>query len=132
MENVTINSSEVNLNLYAIRSKDGKWLRAKGYSGSGQAWVDDINKAKIYPKIGPARRQVTWWSNNFPKYGIPDLVKLTVTGFEILDEESRVKKSQDKKAEAEAKRNERIAKQKLEDAEKALAKAQENLSRLKN
>lgn len=45
----------VRLDFYAVRNRDGKWLRSKGYGGFGKCWVDDISAAKIYGKPGPAK-----------------------------------------------------------------------------
>jgi hypothetical protein len=81
------------LELYAVRNKKGQYLRSKGYGGYGPSWVDDLQKAKIYPKIGPARSQVTFWANNYPRYGTPEIVVLTVTASQVLNEEDRVKKA---------------------------------------
>jgi len=59
------------LTFYIIKSKDGKYLRAKGYQGYGNNWVDDIKSAKVYQKIGPARSNVTFWASTyFPKNNI--------------------------------------------------------------
>lgn len=64
------------LELYVIRAADGKFLRAKGYQGHGQCWVESIQDAKVYMRPGPAKAQVTWWTQNFPEYGIPEVVIL--------------------------------------------------------
>lgn len=82
------------LTLYVIRSQDGKYLRSKGYQGSGECWVTDINKAKMYAKIGPAHAQVTWWANAYPKFGVPDIVPLIATPGDPIDQTDRVKKAQ--------------------------------------
>ena len=89
------------LTLYAVRSQDGKYLRSKGYEGSGECWVTDINKAKLYSKIGPAHSQVTWWANAYPKFGIPVIVPFIATPGEPIDQTDRVKKSQRTKQLAE-------------------------------
>lgn len=91
--NTIVETVEVELNFYAVRSKDGKWLRSKGYGGSGESWVSDITKAKIYGKIGPARSQVTFWAKNYPEFGIPDIVLISTGKCNILDEGDRVKKA---------------------------------------
>lgn len=83
-------TEEVNLNFYAVRSQDGKWLRSKGYGGGGESWVEDITKAKIYSKPGTAKAQITFWAKNYPKFGIPDLVKITTGVCEYLDQTERV------------------------------------------
>ena len=85
------------LTVYVVKSKDGKYFRSKGYSGYGESWVDDIKKAKVYLKIGPARSQVTFWSGAYPEYGVPDIIELTVTGTRVLDEGLRVSKALKKK-----------------------------------
>jgi len=90
------------LTFYIVKSKDGKYFRAKGYSGYGQSWVDDIQSAKVYQKIGPARTQVTFWASEYPKFGTPDIIELTVTGSKVLDEGERVKKALIKKQRAKA------------------------------
>lgn len=97
--------NEINLDLkfYAIRSKDGKWFRAKGYNGHGDNWVDSVSKAKIYTKIGAARGQITWWANNYPQFGIPNLIELFCDKGIILDESERIKKSFAKKQREEEK-----------------------------
>lgn len=101
------------LELYVVKSRDGKYFRAKGFSGSGESWVDSITKAKIYPKLGPARTQVTWWADRFPDYGVPSIIVLTVTGTRVLDESDRVKKSIFKKNKAELDRKLHWASQRL-------------------
>ena len=90
------------LTFYIVKSKDGKYFRAKGYSGYGQSWVDDIQSAKVYQKVGPARTQVTFWASEWPDYGVPDIIELTVTGSKVLDEGDRVKKALVKKKKAKA------------------------------
>ena len=117
--------------LYAVRNSDGQYFRAKGYSGGGASWVDDINKAKIYGKTGGARGTITWFANNHPKYPTPDLIKLTVTGIEVIDESARVAKAKQKKLTEEANRKKAQAERELKDAERKFAEAQETLNRLK-
>lgn len=84
-------TEEVILNFYAVRSQDGKWFRSKGLYGSGNSWVEDLTKAKIYSKPGPAKSQITFWAKNYPEFGIPDLVRITTGVCEYLDQTERVK-----------------------------------------
>lgn len=84
-------TEESNLTFYAVKSLDGKWFRAKGYEGSGNSWVDDITKARIYAKPGPAMSQVTFWAKNYPQFGIPDLVRIKMGVLEYLDQTEEVK-----------------------------------------
>jgi len=81
------------LTFYVVRSKDGKYFRSKGYGGYGNSWFDDVQKARVYQKIGPARSQVTFWANAYPKYGVPDIIELTVTGTKVINEGDRVNKA---------------------------------------
>ena len=118
------------LMLYAVRNRDGKYFRAKGFGGCGETWVDSLNKARIYPKPGPARSQVTFFANNYPKFGVPDLVELHVTEVVVLAERERVKKSQDRKAKEEAADAERHAQWEKEQAQIKLNEAQTTLKRL--
>ena len=115
--------------LYVVRNAKGQYFRAKGFSGSGNTWVDDINKAKIYGKIGGARGTVTYFAQD-TNYPIPDIVKLTVTGMEVIDESARVKKVLDKKAKEKQEREARNAKYQLEQAKARLASAEAELKRL--
>jgi hypothetical protein len=126
--------SEINntLILYAVRNSQGQYFKAKGYSGSGASWVDDINKARIYGRTGGARGTITWFATNHPKYPTPDLIKLTVTGIEVMDETKRVEKAKQKKATEEANRIKRQAENQLKDAERKLAEAQATIKKLKN
>jgi len=117
--------------LYAVRNRDGKYFHAKGYGHCGATWVDDIKKARIYPRPGPARARVTYFVTNYPQFGVPELVELRVTEVVAAKEEDRVQKSQQRKQAAEARRAERQAKYDLERAEHKLKEAQDELNRLK-
>lgn len=121
----------VDLKFYAVRSKNGKWLRAKGYSGSGESWVTDILDAKIYPKMSNARRQITWWSNHSPDYGIPEMVEFSITTGTIIDESDRVKKSMEKKKQKKEMAEINQRKWDLKRAEDKLKEAQEKYNELK-
>ena len=118
------------LKFYAVRSKDGKWLRRKGYGGSGDCWVDELSKARVYNKIGPARGQANWWFKNYKSFGCPDIVVFTVTATEVINDEDRIAK-QIKVKEKKAKIAElQLAKRRLEDAENKVKEAQINLKKL--
>lgn len=117
--------------VYVVRNSSGQFFRAKGYGGGGDTWVNDINKAKIYGKIGGARGTITWFANNYPNYPTPELIKLTVTGMEVIDETERVRKAKEKKAKAEAERQKANAERALKDAEENFKRAKNTLDRLK-
>jgi len=86
---VTVPMTE-SLTFYAVKNKEGKWFRRKGYSGYGDTWVEKITSARIYAKIGGARSVVTFFAKNYPTYGVPDLVVLKVIEMGIIDETERV------------------------------------------
>jgi len=81
------------LKFYIVRNQSGQYYRAKGYGGYGSSWVDDIEKAKVYGRIGPARSQVTFWTSNYPKYGAPVIIELHAIEGKVLDETERVAKA---------------------------------------
>lgn len=126
METLTINNELV---LYVVRNSNGQYFRAKGFNGYRESWVNDINKAKIYGKIGSARSTVTYFAQN-PKSPVPDIVKLTVTEMEVIDEKDRVQKVLDKKAKEEKERKARDAERQLKEAQARFDAAQAELKRL--
>lgn len=82
------------MKIYVIKSKDGKYFRAKGYNSyNSDSWVDDLDRARIYTKIGPAKSQVTFWYNNYPEYGCPDILEFELVNPTILDMEKLTKKA---------------------------------------
>ena len=119
------------IDLYVIRNKEGKYFRAKGYGGSGPTWVDDVNKCKVYTKLGQARARVTWFTREWPDHGIPDILKLIVTSAQVLDESARVKKAVTKLEEEKIAREKRDAKQALEAAQRDFDSADARLRRLR-
>jgi hypothetical protein len=123
--------SKIELELYAVRNKSGSWFRAKGFGGGGASWVDDISKAKIYPKIGQARNRVTFFATNYAAFGVPEIVKLKVTEFEVLDETKRVAKAIKNKEQKQARYIAASLKRKRDAAERELKAAQERLDKLK-
>jgi len=127
----TAEKIEINIEFFAVRSKDGKYFRSVGFSGRSN-WVDDIKKAKIYPKIGGARGRVTWFAKNYPEYGVPDIIKITANQAVILNEAERVDKAIKSKEEKELKRQKEQAKRKLKAAEDEFIRASENLRKIKN
>jgi len=112
--------------LYAVKSKDGKWFRAKGFGGYGDSWVDSLDNAKLYTKIGQARSRVTFWATNFPEYGIPDIVMIKAIATAVLDEDDRVKKILKKKLNEKERQALRDRKQELKEATKRLVEAQQD------
>jgi hypothetical protein len=107
-DEVIIKTETVDLNFYTVRSQDGKWLKKKpsyyhGSNGSG-SWTNDISEARIYSSTRGPKSQITWWTKNYPKYGVPYLVKITSGTCAYIDQEKRVSDSIKKKLIEEAKR----------------------------
>jgi hypothetical protein len=121
---------EINIEFFAVRNKEGKYFRSIGFSGKSN-WVDDIKKAKIYPKIGGARGRVTWFATHYPEYGIPDIIKITASEAVVLNEAERVDKTIKKKEEKELKRQKEQALRNLKTAEEELVRAVKNLENKK-
>ena len=116
--------------IYAVRNQEGKFFRSKGYGGYGQTWVDDINKAKTYTKIGQARSRVTFFANTYPAFGIPDIVEFTVTSGVVLDEGNRVKKAMNDKAKARLNQTINNAKRDIDKLQVKLGNAQHDKEKL--
>lgn len=76
---------------YALINHENKFFRNKGYSGYGDNWVDNISKARIYPKIGSAKAQITFWGKNYPKFPVPRLVEITGNITKIIEQAERIK-----------------------------------------
>jgi hypothetical protein len=127
-----MNLPDIKLDLYVVVNQEGKFLRAKGYGGSGKSWVDTIDQAKIYGTLGKARSQVTYWYTHFPQYGMPQIVKLNAIGSEILDETERVNKAREKKLLEKANYTKRCEEYKLNMAQEKLIEAQNVIDKLKN
>lgn len=66
------------MKVYIVQNQEGKYFRAIGYAGFGKSWVDEIEKARLYTKIGPARSRVTFFSKNYPNYGVPKLIEFNL------------------------------------------------------
>lgn len=92
---------DVPLTFFLIRNQEGKFFRAKGFSGHGQSWVEDVRDAKVYQKLGQARSRVTFFANNYPEYGIPEILTITAVNAVVLQETKRVAKAIQKKQDKE-------------------------------
>lgn len=84
------------LTFYAVRSSDGKFFKRYGWHLKYQdMFVDDIGKARIYAKPGPAKSRITVFAKRFPTEQKADLVELHITNISIFDEATfkKIKKS---------------------------------------
>jgi hypothetical protein len=119
------------ITLYAVRNRDGKWFRSKGYGGYGETWVADIGKAKLYTKIGQARGRVSFFAGKWPEHGVPDIVEFTATMTAVLPEAGRVSEVAERKARQEAARAVRIKQAEVERATRDKQDAEARLARLR-
>lgn len=110
-----------NIDLYLVYNpKTNMWLKSKGYGGSGKCWVEEIKNARIYTRIGSARSQVTWWSKNYPNFGIPQVMKYIANFAEVIDETVRVKQSIQNEEDREKRQLARLAKKKIKEINKEM------------
>lgn len=127
----TKDTGEIELNFYIIRNKEGKYFRRKGYGGYGDNWVTDVLKARVYSKIGPARGVVGFYANNYPSYGVPDLLHFKVSDFTVIDETARVTKAKERKEKSKTAQKIREKEWEIQHAQQQLEEAQATLNRLK-
>lgn len=121
----------ITLTLYAVRNREGRWFRSKGYGGYGDTWTADVSKAKTYTKIGQARGRVSFFASRWPEHGVPDLVEFTATETAVLPEAGRVAKVAEKKAVQEATRKVRETTTAIERATRDKLDAEERLAKLR-
>lgn len=65
------------MKLYVIRAQSGLFFRPAGMSGRSQ-WVEKLEQAKFYAKMGVAKSQVTTWYRTCPTKGAPDILEFTL------------------------------------------------------
>lgn len=123
---VIISALPIDLEMFTVINNKGQYFRAKGYGGGGETWVDDIKKAKIYGKVGPARSLVTWFANHHPKYPTPKIGVLLATQCIIVDESVRVNNAKVSKEKKELQAAISLAKRELQSAENKLKSAHKN------
>jgi len=124
---------EDTVSFFAVRNREGKWYRARGFGGSGDSWVDTFGHARIYHSAASARRVVGFWYKNYPEYGIPEIVRFTATVAEVLDEAARIAEKEATEERRAQNREVNRAKRKIsklkkeqKEAEKKLAEMQKN------
>lgn len=118
---------DIEIDIFVVRNKEGKYFRAKGYGGYGQTWVDNIKSARLYSKIGAARAIVTFFASKYPSYGVPEILRLTVSGMAVVDDKDRVTKVLKAKRKAEEEQDLRNAEHALQQAQKRYADAKVEL-----
>lgn len=82
------------LTIYAIQNFEGKYFKSRGLNTYNRTrWVNELKNAKIYLKIGNARKVCTYYANTFPEHGIPSLVELNISEIKIINETDRINKA---------------------------------------
>jgi hypothetical protein len=119
------------LTFFVVMNSEGKYFRRKGHGGYGDTWVEDIQRARVYAKIGGARGTVTFFANEYPQYPPPSIIKMTVTATEVIDETARIQAAIAKKKKQEEEYEVKEREHKLEDAKKALERAKKRLKEVK-
>lgn len=111
--------------IYFIRNKSGKFFRSKGYGGYGDSWVDTMEKAKMYTRIGTAKAQITFWFRRYPLLGCPDLLSFSIdpAAVTVIDMTDDTVKRIQKATIKELRREERNREWRLESAQRDLDKA---------
>lgn len=122
--------SETSFEIYAVRNREGKWFRAKGFTGK-RSWADALADAKLYTKIGQAQSRVTYFATRYPEFGIPDVVKLTVKSFEIIDQTERIKKLFIKKEKQKITQEKQAIKYAKEQQERVIQHSKNNIQNAK-
>lgn len=122
------------MNIYVVRSKDGEFFRAKGFGRSGENWVESLDKARLYTKIGPAKGTVTYFAKNYPEYGTCDILEFTldVSQAKVMDMSQTTAKSIKKIKDRELAQEQRRVKyelERLEADEKRIAARRKELKR---
>jgi hypothetical protein len=110
---------------FGVRNRDGQWFRRKGYGGSGDSWVVDLKKARIYNKIGPARAVVSFFAERYPSYGVPAIVEFKVQESRVIDETERFQKKQQLEMKKAGTRKIEMNRERLQRAQEDFRKAQE-------
>lgn len=83
------------MKLYVVRNKEGKFFRSIGYGGTGANWVEGLDKAKFYTKIGQAKSRCTYFAGHYPQFGVPEVLEFdlnTITPV-VISMEQHVTKS---------------------------------------
>jgi hypothetical protein len=106
------------MKLYVVQNREGKFFRSVGYNGGHTGgvkgnWVDTLDKAKFYAKIGQAKSRVTFFYKAWPSFGCPDILEfeIDVAMAKVLDmkaaTDKKIAKARKVEAEKQSERAER-------------------------
>lgn len=100
------------MKLYVVRNKQGKFFRSVKHAWCGGSWVDGLDEAKFYAKIGQAKGRVTYLHKDDPSYGCSDILEfdLDPAQAKILDmqgeTDKKIKRANEKALKQEISRRE--------------------------
>lgn len=122
------------MNLYVVRNREGKYFHSIGYGGGGDNWVDSLDKAKFYAKIGQAKSRVTYFTKNWPDYGTPDILEfvLNVKQAKVIDMKETTKKSIERIVKRELDQEKRNAQWQIESLQRQQNEINDKIKRLKS
>ena len=119
------------MKLYTLINHEGKYYRSIGYGGSGGNWVDTLEKAKFYPKIGQAKGRVTFFYNYDKKFPCPQILEFDLSNPVVIDAVEETKKRILKAEERDAKKQEARQREKLVEAEKEHQRLKHKIAQIK-
>ncbi len=122
------------MTIYVVRNREGLFFHPQqGFGGCGGTWVPEFERARLYSKLGMAKRQVTLWFGHRPELGCPTILAwdLNDAWARVIDLEADTKAKVEKTKAADLKRererNAHLAKCYTEERDK-LTKRIEELS----
>jgi hypothetical protein len=115
---------------YAVRNEKGQFYRTYDKNRSS-GWKDELEDAKLWTRIGPAKSKITALSNENPKLPVPELVEFVVREVKVVDQRARVAVAKEKREREEAERARAHKQQQFVDAQYELARAQARVEKLK-
>lgn len=118
------------LKIYLIRNSSDQYYRRLGQVGYGSCWTDDAGSASVWTTMPPARSRISWFSNHYPDFPIPDLIEIAAGTVTVLDETERIAKSKARIRKAKEEQDVRSKKHALERAERELDEAKANLAKI--
>jgi len=113
---------------YAVRNHEGKYYRTYDKNRSS-GWKDNLEDAKLWTRIGPARAKITALSHG--RGPVPELVEFVVREVNVVDQTARVAAAKAKREREEAERKAAEKKWRLQEAERELAEAQRRVEKLR-
>ncbi len=115
------------MTIYLVRRHDGTFMSYGGY------WVEDMDEAQVYKKIGPAKGRVTRWAKHNPNEPHPTLLAwlLTEADAHVVDLSENTTKALARIQRRKLEREKAHASWELEELTRKQAEIQSRLNALK-